>query len=74
MSPKWLVGLTWAMFRGMWKSYDGFFRGIFGEGERTVYKDEDKDVGSIGGEEERIGSSSSNHDVTEKMVDPHQLV
>lgn len=39
-SPGWVVKLTGAVFRGVWASYDGFFKGVFGDGERTVEKDE----------------------------------
>lgn len=35
-APKWLVVLIGWIFRGMWASYDGFFKGLFGDGERTV--------------------------------------
>ena len=34
-SPKWLVQLSAAIFNGAWVSYDGFFKDIFGDGERT---------------------------------------
>lgn len=34
-SPKWLVQLSAAIFNGVWVSYDGFFKNIFGDGERT---------------------------------------
>lgn len=42
-SPKWLVWLTGRVFLGMWVSYDGVFRGMFGDGERTVDGDGDGD-------------------------------
>ena len=35
-APKWLVVLIGWIFRGMWASYDGFFKGLFGDGERTA--------------------------------------
>lgn len=38
--PPWLVTLLAAMFEGMWASYDRFFKGTFGEGERTVDKEQ----------------------------------
>lgn len=34
-SPGWLVRLMGAIFRGVWISYDGVFKGVFGDGERT---------------------------------------
>ena len=34
-SPKWLMQLSAAIFNGVWVSYDGFFKDIFGDGERT---------------------------------------
>lgn len=47
-SPAWLVSMAKAIFEGVWGSYDGFFFGVFGEGERTVSDgdgdgDEDED-------------------------------
>ena len=42
-APAWLVALTGALFRGMWTSYDGVFYKLFGDGERTIYEDEDGD-------------------------------
>lgn len=39
-APAWLVAIAGAVFKAMWVSYDGFFRPLFGDGERTVY-DED---------------------------------
>ncbi|MCJ1371741.1 hypothetical protein MMC20_002960 [Loxospora ochrophaea] len=41
-SPAWLVTLAGALFKGIWASYDGFFKGLFGDGERTVEKDDDE--------------------------------
>ncbi len=41
-APAWLNALTAALFRAIWASYDHFFHGLFGDGERTVY-DEDGD-------------------------------
>ncbi len=40
-APAWLVALSGAIFRGMWTSYDGVFIKLFGDGERTLYEDED---------------------------------
>lgn len=35
-SPEWLVKVGDTVFAAMWMSYDGVFRGIFGDGERTI--------------------------------------
>ncbi|KAG7007197.1 hypothetical protein G7Y79_00011g030950 [Physcia stellaris] len=40
-SPPWMVRITGAVFRGVWISYDGFFRGLFGDGERTIEGEEE---------------------------------
>lgn len=34
-SPKWVVWLTGKVFESMWMFYDGGFRDVFGDGERT---------------------------------------
>ena len=36
-----MVRITGAVFRGVWISYDGFFRGLFGDGERTIENEEE---------------------------------
>jgi hypothetical protein len=46
-SPTWLVRLLGAVFASVWASYDGWFLGIFGDGERTV-----EDGGDKGGDGE----------------------
>lgn len=43
-APAWLVAVTGVIFRGMWTSYDKVFFRIFGDGERTHYKDEEEDA------------------------------
>jgi hypothetical protein len=35
-SPAWLAKLSAMVFAGLWLSYDSVFRGLFGDGERTV--------------------------------------
>jgi hypothetical protein len=35
-SPWWLAKLSAMIFAGMWTSYDGVFKGTFGDGERTI--------------------------------------
>lgn len=61
--PEWLRMLTGAIFRAVWVSYDGFFKGIFGEGERTI-TDGDKD-GSAG-LPNRTGMGDTNIDATRR--------
>jgi hypothetical protein len=34
--PAWLARLSSILFSSMWASYDSFFRGLFGDGERTI--------------------------------------
>lgn len=34
--PNWLVTLAANIFLGMWACYDNFFKGLFGDGERTM--------------------------------------
>lgn len=36
MAPKWYTTCMDFLFRGMWASYDGFYRKLYGDGERTV--------------------------------------
>lgn len=47
-----MVALTGAMFRGVWASYDYFFKRLFGDGERTI---DGHDGGNDSSEEERDG-------------------
>ncbi|OCK79090.1 gliotoxin biosynthesis protein GliK [Lepidopterella palustris CBS 459.81] len=35
-SPDWLVRVSDVLFAGIWGSYDGLFRTLFGDGERTI--------------------------------------
>ncbi|KAL8944502.1 MAG: hypothetical protein Q9216_000412 [Gyalolechia sp. 2 TL-2023] len=35
-SPPWLVRLLGSVFVGVWTSYDGWMKGVFGDGERTI--------------------------------------
>ena len=42
-SPQWFARLSGVVFQGVWMSYDGFFKGLFGDGERTVEEDEDNE-------------------------------
>ena len=34
--PAWFATFTSAIFAAVWASYDGFFKGLFGDGERTT--------------------------------------
>ncbi|KAK6434665.1 hypothetical protein LTR95_009152 [Oleoguttula sp. CCFEE 5521] len=36
LTPTWLRQLTAAIFKGCWMSYDGFFKPLFGDGERSI--------------------------------------
>ncbi|KAF1838342.1 hypothetical protein BDW02DRAFT_586015 [Decorospora gaudefroyi] len=35
-APSWLAKLSAVVFTGMWMSYDSVFKGLFGDGERTM--------------------------------------
>lgn len=39
--PKWMAKLIQMIFTTAWKSYDKFFKGTFGDGERTIGDDAD---------------------------------
>ncbi len=58
-TPKWLNRVTGAVFRAVWVSYDGVFKRVFGDGERTVGgKGEEVGGGRTGtraGGEETVG-------------------
>ncbi|KAI9842464.1 MAG: hypothetical protein M1837_007133 [Sclerophora amabilis] len=43
-SPAWFVKFSAAVFRAIWASYDGFFKKLFGEGERTIQPEEDSEI------------------------------
>ncbi|KAK4615855.1 Gamma-glutamyl cyclotransferase aclK [Fulvia fulva] len=47
-APKWMRELTNAVFKAVWKSYDGFFQPLFGDGERTIEKGGNEDSQSEG--------------------------
>lgn len=46
-APPWLAELMGAMFKAVWASYDAFFFKLFGDGERTISKDEDEEARPI---------------------------
>lgn len=64
-APAWLVAVVGAIFRGMWTSYDGVFFRLFGDGERTIYKDEDDDGHEDDGPV-RFGPSNKSRGIVEK--------
>ncbi|KAH7077139.1 hypothetical protein FB567DRAFT_534611 [Paraphoma chrysanthemicola] len=58
-APKWFAPFSAMVFKGMWTSYDGAFKKVFGEGERTVgdealEKRVDKPIGVRDVEEEGL--------------------
>ncbi|MCJ1451002.1 hypothetical protein MMC28_001336 [Mycoblastus sanguinarius] len=74
-APPWLVALTGAIFKGMWSSYDIFFSGLFGDGERTIYEDEDDEGEKVGmARRKSIASFVRYGAITEKESDTHQVV
>lgn len=40
-APKWFQRLTAMLFAGMWLCYDGVFKKVFGDGERTIGDEKD---------------------------------
>jgi hypothetical protein len=46
--PAWLVGIMTILFRAVWGSYDLVFKKMFGDGERTIYDDDDDDEKGLG--------------------------
>ncbi|KAF2499327.1 hypothetical protein BU16DRAFT_503401 [Lophium mytilinum] len=48
-SPRWVVGMFAVVFNGVWRSYDGVFRPVFGDGERTEGEEDEEEVGEGGG-------------------------
>ncbi|KAI9697684.1 MAG: hypothetical protein M1836_004634 [Candelina mexicana] len=42
-APAWMNDCTGAIFRAIWASYDHFYIGLFGDGERTVNQDENQE-------------------------------
>lgn len=53
--PPWLQEFALAVFKAVWASYDGFFKEMFGDGERTVGKHADADADE---EEEELVSET----------------
>lgn len=41
-SPKWLAAFANALVNAAWASYDGLFKKLFGDGERTMDKDDEE--------------------------------
>lgn len=51
MFPLWLAKLSAAIFAACWTSYDIFFKPMFGDGERTIYKEEGPQKATTAGDE-----------------------
>lgn len=51
--PKWMIAVTSAVFAGVWASYDNFFKGLFGDGERTQKGERDEEAWTGGADEKR---------------------
>lgn len=43
-APKWLRQLSNALFTSVWRSYDGIFRPVFGDGERSIPNRDGDDI------------------------------
>nr|OQO11952.1 hypothetical protein B0A51_15002 [Rachicladosporium sp. CCFEE 5018] len=61
LTPTWLRQLTAAIFKGCWMSYDGFFKPLFSDGERSIPDggDEAPEVKS----QRRTGETPTEYDV-----------
>lgn len=70
--PPWFVAVTGAVFKGMWVSYDGFFYGLFGDGERTIYKGGGDEDGGDRKVKRRLGRGYGG--VNEKTPNVSQVV
>jgi hypothetical protein len=46
--PKWFARLVMAVFVACWRSYDDIFKRIFGDGERTIQKEDQETSGRDG--------------------------
>ena len=46
--PAWWVAVMTLVFKCVWGSYDAVFKGVFGDGERTIYDDEEEDEKCVG--------------------------
>jgi hypothetical protein len=51
--PGWMAAVSTAVFRGVWAGYDGFFRGVFGDGERTQGGEPDEEARLAGTSEKQ---------------------
>lgn len=65
--PQWLKMLTAALFKSVWVSYDGFFKPLFGDGERSI-----PDGGDDADEEAQQGSIRLEEDVKQPLLDIEQ--
>jgi len=50
----WMIAVSTAVFRGVWGSHDGFFRGLFGDGERTLQKGDGDEEARVAGMGEKL--------------------
>ena len=64
-SPPWLVWMLERVFEGMWKFYDGWFKSLFGEGERTVEGDDDDDDDDP---ERKLGGEAKSKGLLDEMT------
>ena len=73
--PPWLRELSGAIFKAVWASYDSFFKGVFGDGERTITDGDDeagvrpnsKGLPPMPGSD-RLGPDREKHNTSEQMV------
>jgi hypothetical protein len=67
MLPPWLKWLTAAIFKSVWVSYDGFFKPLFGDGERSI-----PDGGDDAGAGARQGRIRVEEDARQPLLDVEQ--
>jgi hypothetical protein len=65
--PPWLKWLTAAIFKAVWVSYDGFFKPLFGDGERSI-----PDGGDGAGAEAQQGRLRLEEDARQPLLDVEQ--
>ena len=59
--PEWMREFTGAIFKAIWASYDGYFKSMFGDGERTITDggDDENDQAAACRSQEQTYSNSS---------------
>lgn len=67
--PKWFAVFTNSVFTACWASYDGFFKPLFGDGERTIGDELDKDPGKS-----EMKVSEKTHLLADQHVATHSQV